>query len=261
MKERPDKSVGFLEGEIMAEKIGERFQRETQYDRRRMPAGYLDLDKKPEMYKEYPQAKKIELIKPEKCGDMSLYEAILRRKSLRRFLDVPVSLDAISCILWASGGIQRKETGFEFRTAPSAGGLYPIETYLIVNAVENLSQGVYHYNVKHNHLEELKLGDFREATAQAALGQVMCARAAAVVVWTAIFERSIWKYKQRAYRYIYLEAGHMAQNLALTATSLGLGCCQVAALFDNEVNEIIGLNSPDESVLYMSAIGQTGMYV
>jgi len=238
----------------MAEKIGERFQRETQYDRRRMPSGQIDLDKKPEMYKEYPQAKTIELIKPEKCGDMSLYEAILRRQSLRRFLDVPVSLDAISCILWAS-------SGFEFRTSPSAGGLYPIETYLVANVVEDLNQGVYHYNVKHNYLEELKLGDFRETTAQAALGQVMCAKAAAVVVWTAIFERSIWKYKQRAYRYIYLEAGHMAQNLALTTTSLGLGCCHVAALFDNEVNEILGISGTGEGVLYMSVIGQTGMFV
>lgn len=245
----------------MAERIGERFQRETRYDRRRMPAGYLDLDKKPEMYKEYPQSRKIVLVKPEKCGDMSLYEAILRRKSLRRFINVPIPLEVISCILWASGGIQRKEMGFDFRTAPSAGALYPIETYLIVNAVETLKQGVYHYNVKHNHLEELKLGDFREATAQAALDQAMCVNAAAVVAWTAVFERSVWKYKQRAYRYIYLEAGHMAQNLALTTTSLGLGCCQIAALFDNEVNNIIGLDGTDESVVYMSAIGQTGMYV
>ncbi len=245
----------------MAEKIGERFQKETRYDRRRMPSGYLDLDRKPEMYKEYPQARTIALNKPEKCGDMSLYEAILRRKSLRRYLDVSVSLETISCILWASGGIQRKEMGFEFRTAPSAGGLYPIETYLIANAVEELPQGVYHYNIKRNLLEELKLGDYRKALAQAALGQAMCASASAVVVWTAVFERSVWKYQQRAYRYIYLEAGHMAQNLALAATSLGLGCCQIAALFDAEVNEIIGLNGSDESVVYMSSIGQTGMYV
>ncbi|HOO47585.1 MAG TPA: SagB/ThcOx family dehydrogenase, partial [Deltaproteobacteria bacterium] len=142
-----------------------------------------------------------------------------------------------------------------------AGGLYPIETYLIANAVEELPQGVYHYNIKRNLLEELKLGDYRKALAQAALGQAMCASASAVVVWTAVFERSVWKYQQRAYRYIYLEAGHMAQNLALAATSLGLGCCQIAALFDAEVNEIIGLNGSDESVVYMSSIGQTGMYV
>jgi SagB-type dehydrogenase family enzyme len=241
--------------------IGERFQNETKYDRERMPKGFLEWDKKPELYKEYPDAPKIPLVKPEKCGEMSLYEAMLRRKSQRQFLNVPISLDALSCLLWASSGIQRREMGFEFRTAPSAGGLYPIETYVIVHAVEGLDKGVYHYNVKHNHLEELKQGDFRKASAAAALGQIMCSRAAVVIVWTAIFERSIWKYQQRAYRYVYLDVGHMAQNLALTSTSLGLGCCQVGALFDNEVNEIIGVDGVGESVLYMTVVGQTGVYV
>ena len=245
----------------MAGNIGERFQNKTKYDRERLPKGSLAWDKKPETYKEYPDARKVPLAKPGKCGELSLYEAILRRKSQRQFINAPISLDSLSCLLWASSGIQRKEIGFEFRTAPSAGGLYPIETYVIVHAVEGLGKGVYHYNVKHNHLEELKQGDFREAAARAALDQIMCARAAVVVVWTAVFERSVWKYQQRAYRYVYLDVGHMAQNLALTSTSLGLGCCQVGALFDNEVNEIVGVDGVGESVLYMSVIGQTGMYV
>jgi len=245
----------------MARNIGERFQNETKYDRERMPTGPLEWDKKPETYKEYPDARTVPLAKPEKCGEMSLYEAMLRRKSQRQFLNVSISLDVLSCLLWASSGIQRKEMGFEFRTAPSAGGLYPIETYVIAHAVEGLGKGVYHYNVKHNHLEELKRGDFRKAAAQAALGQIMCARAAVVVVWTAVFDRSIWKYQQRAYRYVYLDVGHMAQNLALVSTSVGLGCCQVGALFDNEVNEIVGVDGSQESVLYMSVIGQTGVYV
>jgi len=245
----------------MAGNIGERFQNETKYDRERMPTGSLDWGKKPKTYKEYPDARKIPLAKPEKCGEMSLYEAMLRRKSQRQFLNAPISLDALSCLLWASSGIQRREMGFEFRVAPSAGGLYPIETYVIVHAVDGLSKGVYHFNVKHNHLEELKQGDFRKAAAQAALGQIMCARASVVVVWTAIFERSIWKYRQRAYRYVYMDVGHMAQNLALTSTSLGLGCCQVGALFDNEVNEIVKVDGVGESVVYMSVVGQAGMYV
>jgi SagB-type dehydrogenase family enzyme len=72
-------------------------------------------------------------------------------------------------------------------------------------------------------LEEIKKGDFRPNIAQAALGQIMCAQASVVIAWTALFERSAWKYRQRAYRYVYLDAGHMAQNLALVAISLGLG--------------------------------------
>lgn len=245
----------------MEEKIGEKFQRETKYDRNRLPGGSVDLNNKPLMYKEYPEAGKIALPAVERCGDMNLYEALLRRKSQRRFIDAPISLDMLSCVLWSSSGIQRKEMGFAFRTAPSAGALYPIETYIIANRVTGIENGVYHYQVKHHLMEELEAGDFSGRIAHASLGQQMCASAAAVIVYAALFERSVWKYKQRGYRYIYLDAGHMAQNLALASASIGIGCCHIGSMFDNEVNEIIGTDGTDESVVYMSVIGQTGMNV
>lgn len=245
----------------MAKAIGERFQQETKYERWRMPEHSLDWNSKPGIYKEYPNARKVMLEKPDRCGDMSLFEAILRRKSLRRYIDMPLGMDALSCLLWASSGIQRKEMSFEFRTAPSAGGLYPIETYIVAHMVEKLDRGIYHYNVKHHSLEEMKKGDFRPHISQAALGQIMCAQAAVVVVWAAVFQRCRWKYRQRAYRYVYMDVGHMAQNLALAATSLGLGSCQIGAVFDDEVNDILGLDGLDESVLYMSSVGHTGLDV
>ena len=89
----------------------------------------------------------------------------------------------------------------------------------------------------------------------AALGQEMCAEAAAVFVWTAVFARSKWKYAQRAYRYIYLDAGHIAENLALAAVSLGLGTCPIGALFDDEVNKLLAVDGIEESVVYMSVVG------
>ncbi|MFY9398598.1 MAG: SagB/ThcOx family dehydrogenase [Desulfomonilia bacterium] len=245
----------------MDERIGERFQRETMYDRRRMPRGSIDLDEKPPLYKTYPQARKVPLPPLERCGDMSLHEALLRRKSLRRFLDAPISLENLSCLMWASSGIQRREMGFAFRTAPSAGALYPLETYVVATRVSGLEPGVYHYQVKAHQLEELKAGDFSEDMARAALGQEMCSSAAVLVIYTAIFRRTVWKYRQRGYRYVYIEAGHMAQNLALASISMGLGCCHVGALFDGEVNEILGVDGIEESVVYLSALGQTGMYV
>jgi len=76
-----------------------------------------------------------------------------------------------------------------------------------------------------------------------------------VFIWTAIFNRSKWKYGERAYRYIYLDAGHIAENLALASTNLSLGSCQIAALFDDEVNEIIDVDGENESVIYMSVVG------
>jgi len=240
--------------------IGEMFQQETKYDRRRMPGGYLDWKSKPKIYKIYPQLRQIKLFHENDLGNLSVIDALKQRKSIRDFArGLSVSRQHLSFLLWAAGGIQRKEMGFEFRTVPSAGALYPIETYIVVNNVADLASGVYHYNIRQHSLEELILGDYAGQTARAALDQGICAEAGVVFIWTAVFSRSRWKYKQRAYRYIYLDAGHMAQNLALASTSLGLGCCHIGALFDEEVNRIIGVDGIEESVVYMSVAGHPGI--
>jgi SagB-type dehydrogenase family enzyme len=145
--------------------------------------------------------------------------------------------------------------GFAFRACPSAGALYPVETYLVLNNVERIEAGIYHFNIPDNSLEQLQKGDFRLKIAQAALDQDMAFAANAVFVWTALFERAKWKYEQRAYRYVYLDAGHIAQNLALAAVALNLGTCQIAALYDEEINALLDIDGEEESVLYMSVVG------
>ena len=209
----------------------------------------------PDSYKSYPNNPKIELPKQNNIKTETLNHAILNRRSIRDFSKKPLSKEQLSYLIWASTGIQRKERGFEYRTAPSAGALYPIETYVVINNVKNIAQGVYHYNIESNHLEEIKKGDYRSAIAEAALNQPMCYHAAAVFIWTAIFNRSKCKYGQRAYRYIYLDAGHIAENLALSATSINLGTCQIAALYDDEVNQIIDIDGITESTIYLSVVG------
>jgi SagB-type dehydrogenase family enzyme len=84
----------------------------------------------------------------------------------------------------------------------------------------------------------------------------MLEEAACVFIWTAIIERSKWKYRERAYRYIYLDAGHIGQNLYLAATGLGLGCCTVGAFFDEEVDQLIGVDGKNEISIYLGAIGR-----
>jgi SagB-type dehydrogenase family enzyme len=121
--------------------------------------------------------------------------------------------------------------------------------------VEGIEIGVYHYGVRDHLLEVVASGDFGGDITRAALFQEFCAEAAAVFVWTAVFPRAKWKYRQRAYRYVYLDAGHIAQNLALAAVGLGLGSCQVAAFFDDEMNALLGVDGVEESVLYLSAVG------
>ncbi len=235
--------------------IGDKFQQETKYEPSRMPRHRLVWDSKPTLYKEYPEAQKIKLPSFELAEGISLDQTLKQRKSIRDFRQKPISKDQLSYLLWASTGIQRIEDGYEYRTAPSAGALYPIETYLIVNDVRNLDAGVYHYSIKAHQLEQLKQGEFRQQIARAALGQGMLSMATVVFIWSAIFERCKWKYGQRAYRYIYLDAGHIAENLALAAVNLNLGSCEVGALYDDHVNAILGIDGTDESVLCMAVVG------
>jgi len=237
------------------DKIGDRFQQETKYSMQTMGGEPLDWSKQPPLYKLYPESKRIPLAAGDTQATLPLDQALRLRKSVRRFSEQPLTLAQLAYLLWASGGIQREQGGFAFRTAPSAGGLYPIETYVAANRVEGLPAGLYHYAVRDHVLEELRLGELGQAVALAALGQRMCAQAQAVFIWSAVFERSRWKYKQRSYRYIYLDAGHVAENLALAATALGLGTCQIGALFDDACNQIVGVDGIEESVIYMSVVG------
>lgn len=235
--------------------VGDRFQQQTKYDPGNMPRHSLDWRIKPDLYKDYPEAAKIELPLFEPARMMGLDEALKRRKSIRDYQDKPISKGQLAYLLWATTGIQRVEHGYEFRTVPSAGALYPIETYLVINNVKGLKSGTYHYSVRVHQLEQLKQGDFRQQIAAAALGQRMCATASVVFVWSAVFERCKWKYGQRAYRYIYLDAGHIAENLALAAVSLNRGSCEIGALYDEQVNAIVGLDGIKESVICMAVVG------
>jgi SagB-type dehydrogenase family enzyme len=235
--------------------VGDRFQQQTKYDPARMGVHTRDSGIVVPLYKQYPDQPKLELPAFEPLEQMSLNLALKTRRSIRRFRRQPITTDEISYLLWASTGIQRTEAGYEFRTAPSAGALYPIDTYLIANNVDTLEMGLYHYAVRAHQLEQLDKGDLRPAIAAAALGQTMCGTAAAVFVWSAVFARCKAKYGQRAYRYVYLDAGHIAENLALAAVSLDLGSCEIGAFYDDQVNVILDIDGVNESVICMAVLG------
>jgi len=234
--------------------VGDEFQQQTKYRPDRMGGG-LRRDLRPELYKTYPDSAKVALPSFAPSRRMTLDETLHERRSIRVFRPKPLSLGQLGYLLWAATGIQRTERDYEFRTAPSAGALYPLETYVVANQVRDLEPGIYHYGIPDHQLERIRTGSLGRQIAAAALGQDMCAAAPAVFVWTAIFARSTWKYGQRAYRYIYLDAGHIAENLALAAASLGLGTCQIGALFDDEVNKLLDVDGAQESVIYMSVVG------
>ena len=237
--------------------IGERFQEETKYFPDKMGGHVLDWDHMPERYKNYPESTpRIKLPEASLERDAKLWDTILRRRSLRNYAPgLILPLGTLSDLLWATQGITADSGDFQFRSAPSAGGLYPIETYILARAVEGLDQGIYHFRPHAFDLEFIKPGYFSLAMAKAALGQGMVANAQVTFIWTAVIERSKWKYRQRAYRYIYLDAGHIAQNLYLAGTAAGLGICGIGALFDDAVNALIGVDGTEETVLYMASVG------
>jgi len=237
------------------EGVGDRFHRETRYSRDGVSGTKERSIRKPLQFKEYPEARVVPLPETIRWGTLSLDVVLKDRKSVRRYEKRSLALDDLSFLLWASTGLKKPLTEEGFRTAPSAGALYPIETYIIANNVKSLDPGVYHYNIKGHYLEEIRSGSVGGEAARAALGQMMAAEAPAMIVWTAIFSRTLSKYGQRGYRYVYMDVGHIAGNLALAAVAINLATCQIGALFDEESNHLVGVDGVEEAVIYMSTIG------
>lgn len=210
----------------------------------------------PPPFKEYPGATLIPLPKPEPLGKMSVEEALQKRRSIRDYSREPLSLQEFSLLLHLADGITLWRYGIGFRTAPSAGALYPIEIYPVVNRVEGLKPGIYHYNVRAHALELLREGDFGQELVNYCLGQEMPGTAAVTFILTAAFQRTRWKYRERAYRYILLEGGHIGQNIYLGATAMGLGACAIGAFLDDPVNSLLGVDGTKEAVIYILTVGK-----
>ena len=172
-------------------------------------------------------------------SNFSIEEALLKRRSTREYSGDPLTLDEISQILWSAQGITHEN---RLRTAPSAGGLYPLELYVVVGDVEGLEAGIYHYMPIENNLLKTVDGDRRSDIADAALGQDWVEKAAINIVITAIYERTTGKYDDRGIRYVHIEVGHAAQNICLQATALNLGVVTVGAFHDEKVVQFLHLN-------------------
>ena len=194
----------------------------------------------------------IALPEPKLKGEVSVEEAIKRRRSRRDFREKSLSKEQISQVLWSAQGL----TKGSFRASPSAGATYPLEIYLVVgeNGVEGVKEGFYHYLPQKHSLELLKEGDFRRPLTQAAWGQTFIARAPASLIMTAEYARTTGKYGERGIRYVHIEIGHAGENVYLQAEALGLGTVAVGAFSDEFVSRILNLPK-NEKPLYIMPIG------
>jgi SagB-type dehydrogenase family enzyme len=183
---------------------------------------------------------------------ISIEKALRERRSQREYRQVPLSLEEVGQLLWAAQGITH---GRGFRTAPSAGALYPLETYLVAGKVTNLPSGVYRYLPHGHQLVPVLSGDMRERLCSASLNQEPVCSAPAAIVFSAVFARSTGKYGRRGIRYAHMEAGAAAQNISLQAVSLELGTVVIGAFDDDQVREVLSMPAKEDPLLIMPVGG------
>jgi len=210
-----------------------------------------------EPFKSYPQAPTIPLPRSSwQLSEARIMKLLQRRRSVRRFGVEPISLEDVAFLLWAGQGVTARAGSHLLRTSPSAGALYPIETYVSVQRVGSLAAGIYHFNVERFELELLTPGCQGARLAEAFLGQSFIDHAAVCLLWSAVTGRSVNKYGERGIRYLLLDAAHICQNALLAAEALDLGGCPVAAFYDQEVNRLLAIDGIEETTLYGAAIGR-----
>jgi SagB-type dehydrogenase family enzyme len=186
-----------------------------------------------------------------------LTAAFRQRRSVRRYSPEPLTLAELTYLLWYTQGVVRQTQAATFRTVPSAGARHPLETYLLLNRVAGLAPGLYRYEALSHTLLEHDLGpDACTRVVTACLGQEFVGAAAATIIWVAVPYRTAWRYQERAYRYILLDAGHVCQNLYLACQAIDCGCCAVAAFDDDALNAVVSADGRERFAVYVAAVGK-----
>ncbi|NLZ53232.1 MAG: SagB/ThcOx family dehydrogenase [Thermoanaerobacteraceae bacterium] len=203
---------------------------------------------------ELPHPKDIEV-------SIKLVEAMENRRSLRRYSDKLLSLEELSFLLRCTQGVKQKSHNVTFRMVPSAGARHAFETYILANKVKGLNPGIYRYLALEHKLQEIETGNEMAAKlVNACLGQTFIKNSAVTFIWVAVSYRMTWRYGERGYRYMFLDAGHVAQNLYLSAEGIDCGTCVIGAYDDDAVNELLGIDGKGQFVIYLAAVGKKTMH-
>jgi SagB-type dehydrogenase family enzyme len=213
--------------------------------------------------KSYPDAGRIALPSANENLAISLTDALRCRRSRREYTGGDISKQQLSALLQHACGTNGSVTGYDYthlplRTFPSSGGLQSPEVYLSIQAVEELSPGLYHYNPLTHTIELLKPGNQGSSLRNVGLGQPYIETSAVVMLITGYYERLRWKYGERAYRYMCMDLGFLAQNVHLVGEALGLGVCAIAGFVDDAIEDLLAINGKDEMILLLMTIGVRG---
>jgi SagB-type dehydrogenase family enzyme len=191
-------------------------------------------------------------------GNVKLREVLESRRSVRNYSEQPLTLEELSWLLWSCQGV--KEVTIRpvtLRTVPSAGARHPFETYLLVNRVKGLESGLYRFLAIDHKLAVVKLEEgIAERVAEACYRQRFVKECAVAFIFAAVVYRTYWRYGERGYRYMHLDAGHVCQNLYLAAEAIGCGACAIGAFFDEKINAILDLDGVERFVIYIATTGK-----
>lgn len=241
--------------------IGSDFVRYTRYIYEPVPASAQGIQRPDAVLPYYGEIIQLPAVGIINKPDMSLYKAIEQRRSLRTYSEQALTQQELSFLLWATQWVRdfrsNEKVEVAFRNVPSAGARHPFETYLLINRVEGIKPGIYYYHpIKHG-LVLFKEGESLSKTlCQASFDQEMVNSGAVTFIWVAIPKRTTWRYSQRGYRYLYLDAGHVGQNLHLATEAIDCGACMIGAYYDEGVNDILELDGKNAFAIYLASLGK-----
>jgi len=244
----------------MTHGIGQALMEQTQYQYLQPSDQNKGLPQPPLELAHDPAQALIDLPAPADLPDypLDLRTAIEQRRSVREYAEEPLSLEELSFLLWCTQGVKETRDSYAtLRTAPSAGARHAFETYLLVNNVEGLRPGLYRFLALTHKLVELKLdGDLAGPLTAACLEQPYVKTSAVTFFWVAVVYRMAWRYGERGYRYLHMDAGHVCQNLYLAAEALDVGVCAIGAFHDQDLNDLLDLNGEERFVIYLATVGK-----
>ncbi|MCK9526528.1 MAG: SagB/ThcOx family dehydrogenase [Limnochordia bacterium] len=193
-----------------------------------------------------------------KVRQLDLTVAMGERKTMRKYGSDQLSLDELAYLLWYTQGVKRiTPRPVTLRTVPSAGARHAFETYLLINKVKDLAPGLYKYVALEHKLMVVDLQPrLAEKVSHSAANQVFINDSAVTFIWTAELYRMKWRYGERSYRYIHLDAGHVCQNLYLAAQAVQSGVCAIAAFDDDELNSLLGIDGDQHFAVYLATVGK-----
>lgn len=205
-------------------------------------------------FKTYPRLEHIQVYK----SKTKKIKSLLMRRSVRSFSGLGISFRLFSSLLYNAAGITRESENINYsrRSYPSAGARYPLEVYIVAQSIKGLKEGVYHYNVKDNQLEILLLEKMGEYILDITGGEKWLLKANFLIVITGVPDRSRLKYGERGYRYMLIEAGHLAQNFCLIAEAGGLATCPTGGFIESKTISLLDIGNVNEFPLYLIAVGK-----